>query len=144
MSQKYASPIILVFLLMLWNQGTIFADAQRGPLVTSVRVIPIYGADVGFNIHCKSSSGVDLGDHLIVKGGTYGIDITPSQPGKTIYLCSVQWQGRGVAFVIYSEDRDYNNRCNNLCLWAVREDGVVGQREDAHGLDFDLHFPWTQ
>ncbi|XP_031374049.1 self-incompatibility protein S1-like [Punica granatum] len=138
MFEKYASSFILVSLFLLWNQGTVCVKADS----VTVRIEPDYPGSSSFGIHCESADD-DLGGHTIAQGSFYSFDFSPNVWGTTLFHCALDWQGRGVSFAIYDEKRDLISRCDKLCLWKVRPDGVVGFPEN-HKESSDLFFPWTR
>ncbi|OWM83481.1 hypothetical protein CDL15_Pgr012962 [Punica granatum] len=139
MFKKYSSSVVVfVSLLLLWNQGAIVADAK-----TTVKIVPDYPGSSSFGIHCESRDD-DLGSHIITQGSYYSFSFKPSVLPfvSTLFHCSLNWEGRGLSFAIYNEDRDLNSRCSRLCLWKVRKDGVSGYKEGEDNPD--MFFPWTR
>ncbi|XP_031374052.1 S-protein homolog 5-like [Punica granatum] len=94
-----------------------------------------------FVIHCESRDD-DLGGHIVVQGSLYSFKFSPSVWGTTLFHCAVEREGKGLSFEMYNENRDLIGRCEKICLWKVRPDGVAGFAE--HWDNPDLYFPWTR
>uniref|UniRef100_A0A9I9DW00 S-protein homolog n=1 Tax=Cucumis melo TaxID=3656 RepID=A0A9I9DW00_CUCME len=93
----------------------------QNPLVT-VNITNALTHKDQLTVHCKSADD-DLGVHQLHPLGGYAFTFRPNFIGTTLFYCTFQWPGWSYNFDIYKDSRD-RDRCNDLCLWIVGEQGV--------------------
>ncbi|KAE8659942.1 hypothetical protein F3Y22_tig00116959pilonHSYRG00043 [Hibiscus syriacus] len=72
-------------------------------------------------IHCKSKDD-DLGARVLSSGEHFEFQFAPHMFKKTLFFCSMAWDGQSHWFDIYEEDRDGD--CNSSrCTWDVKQNG---------------------
>lgn len=86
-----------------------------------IKITNNLGNGLDLTHHCKSRED-DLGEHLLHQEKTYSFSFRPNIFGKTLFYCSVSWNGQVRRFNIFESKRDECHRCNwsiyqsNLCV----------------------------
>ncbi|KAL5781513.1 hypothetical protein ACOSP7_006542 [Xanthoceras sorbifolium] len=77
----------------------------------------------GFDLtlHCKSGED-DLGERVLPFHQSFNFHFRESVMGRTLFFCSMEWNGAVHRFDVYVQYRD-DDKCGKHCLWFIRPAG---------------------
>lgn len=139
MSHPERYVLILALALMAMHESPVESTTTAQGTVSISSSIP----DAFLTIHCRSSSGKDLGAKSIPFNGKFTWNV--SVGGKNeVYDCGLVVEGLHGRFSLFDAGRDLTrDRCgidNFACLWRVRREGIY--LFVIKSQDFVLQYSW--
>ncbi|KAL4285231.1 hypothetical protein GQ457_16G014060 [Hibiscus cannabinus] len=125
---------LLLFLMLL------FVASEAGFLQHKQDILVYNDLQVGtdLTLHCKSKDD-DLGIHVLTyQGNPFEFKFRPHFFGRTLFYCSMEWNGLVHRFDIYDYKRDFD-KCER-CLWNIKATGPCMLNYSTS--KYDICYPW--
>ncbi|KAI3467765.1 hypothetical protein Pfo_024428 [Paulownia fortunei] len=72
-------------------------------------------------LHCASGND-DLGNHTLTANQDFHFDFCINF--KTLFFCHLWWNGKNIAFDVYSYKWPTQRCVDGVCYWAAKSDGI--------------------